>query len=416
MTEEQGVQEQSKKCYVVINAGSSSFKFSVFIERRDGRLERFVFGEVESTSSKPHFRAKNRDQECIAEWHWEEGASLEILLTYMIEWIEQQLHPHRLVAIGHRMVHGGQHYHDAALVTEETMPTLRALTPFAPLHQPRVLAVLDILLARYPDLTQVACFDTAFHATNPRVSQLYGLPASLTDQGVIRYGFHGSSYEYVSEEMKLLDPWAASGSTIVAHLGSGASMCALVNGKSVASTMGFSALDGLVMGTRCGTLDPGVILYLLREHGMTPDELETMLYKESGMLGISGGVSDDVRDLLASDEPAAREAIEVFVYRVVREIGSLAAAAGGMDALVFTAGIGEHSPEIRAAICSRLAWMGVELDPEANRHGRLRISSADSQARVWIVPANEEVVIARHTARMAAGEELQSLNLRAWQN
>ncbi len=416
MAEERVASEPGGKCFVVVNAGSSSFKFSVFIERRGGRLERHVFGEVETAASKPRFYARNRDQKRIAEWCWEEGASLETLLTCMIEWVEQQLSPHRLVAIGHRMVHGGQHYHDAALVTEKTLPILRALTPFAPLHQPRVLAVLDILLARYPDLIQVACFDTAFHATNPRISQLYGLPASLSDQGLIRYGFHGSSYEYISEEMKLLDPWASSGSTIVAHLGSGASMCALVNSKSVASTMGFSALDGLVMGTRCGTLDPGLILYLLQEKGMTPKELETMLYQESGLLGVSGGVSSDVRDLLASDAPAAREAIELFVYRVVREIGSLAAAAGGMDALVFTAGIGEHSPEIRAAICARLAWMGVELDQEANQLGRLRISSSESQARVWIIPANEELVIARHTARMAAGEELQSLNLRAWQN
>lgn len=412
MTKKEADDAPARKSYVVINAGSSSFKFSVFLEMDDARLERLIFGEIEDAHGAAKFHAKDSALATIETRYWQEATPLDSLLVFLIEWIADHLAPHHLVAVGHRMVHGGQHYHDAMAVTTQTLPALRALIPLAPLHQPHLLAVLDILTRRYPHIPQVVYCDTAFHATNPHTSQLYGLPANLSEEGVIRYGFHGSSYEFVSEELKTLDPWASSGATIVAHLGNGASVCALRNGKSVATTMGFSALDGLVMGTRSGTLDPGVMLYLLQEKGMSPKEIETMLYRESGLLGISGGISADMRDLLESDAPAAKEAIDVFVYRVVREIGSLAAAAGGMDALVFTAGIGEHSPEIREAICAKLAWMGVELDPVANQQGRLRISSSESQARVWIIPANEELVIARHTARMASGQEMQSLNIR----
>ncbi|MBS1170506.1 MAG: Acetate kinase [Burkholderiaceae bacterium] len=394
--------EVAKRCYVVINAGSSSFKFSVFVEQDNGQLDRTVFGEVEGTRTKPHFYAKNRTYEKIDERCWEHEEPVDVLLAFLVSWIEEHLAPNRLVAIGHRMVHGGAYYQQALLVDEEAMTRLRTLVPLAPLHQPRVLAALDALLTRYPDLPQVICFDTAFHSDSPRISQLYGLPVSMSNEGLRRYGFHGSSYEYVSSRLPQVDPRAAVGRTIVAHLGSGASMCALVGGKSVASTMGFTALDGLVMGTRCGVIDPGLLLYLMQEKGMTPKEVETLLYQESGLFGVSGGISNDVRDLLASDEPAAKEALDLFVYRVVRETGSLAAAAGGLDAFVFTAGVGEHSPEMRARICAQLGWLGVELDEEANRLGKARISAPDSRVNVWIIPTNEELMIARHTAKLTA--------------
>lgn len=400
MTDAERVNSQEQRCFAVINAGSSSFKFSVFLEEFEGQLERVVFGEIEATQGRPYFYAKNNLYLRIDERQWDTGTSLDSLLVYLIEWIEQHLAPNRLVAVGHRMVHGGQHHQNALMVTEESMTHLKSLVPLAPLHQPRVLAALDALAARYPNLQQVVCFDTAFHSTNSRISQLYGLPKALSDEGLRRYGFHGSSYEFICEEMMRLDPQVADGRIIAAHLGSGASMCAMVNGKSVASTMGFTALDGLLMGTRCGVIDPGLLLYLMQEKGMTPKEVEVMLYQESGLLGVSGGISNDVRDLLASSDPAAKEALDLFVYRVVRETGSLAAAAGGMDVLVFTAGIGEHSPEIRAAVCEQLDWMGVELDEEANRLGNGCISAADSRVAVWVIPANEELMIARHTARL----------------
>jgi len=250
----------------------------------------------------------------------------------------------------------------------------------------------------------VVCFDTSFHKTNSRISQLYGLPQELTAKGLWRYGFHGLSYEYIAQELPLIDEKASAGRTIIAHLGNGASMCGLVGGKSVASTMGFSALDGLVMGTRCGTFDPGVMLYLLQHEKMTPTEIETMLYQQSGLLGVSG-ISSDVRDLLASDAPAAKTALDLFAYRVVRETGSLVAACGGLDAFVFTAGIGEHSPEVRAAVCEQLEWLGVRLDVKANQMGRIRISSSDSRVSVWILPTYEELMIARHGARISKGCE-----------
>lgn len=392
---------QGKRCFLVINAGSSSYKFSVFVEESGDQLERTFFGEIEGTQVNPHFYAKNNQHVRIDERHWDVGTPLDELLAFLIDWIEGHLAPNRLVAVGHRMVHGGQDYQYAQKVTAESMSDLKTLVPLAPLHQPRVLSVLDALMARYPNLDQVVCFDTAFHATNSRISRLYGLPKELSDEGLIRYGFHGSSYEFIGEEIERLDSKVAGGRLIVAHLGSGASMCAMVNGKSVASTMGFTALDGLLMGTRCGTIDPGLVLYLMQQKNMTPQELELVLYEQSGLLGVSGGISCDVRDLLASSDPAAKDALDLFVYRVVREAGSLAAAAGGIDAFVFTAGVGEHSPEIRAAVCDQLEWMGIELDEEANQLGNGRISSGDSRVAVWVIPANEELMIARHTARLA---------------
>jgi acetate kinase len=283
------------------------------------------------------------------------------------------------------------------------LAALEQLVPLAPLHQPHNLAPIRLLLERSADLPQVACFDTSFHHTNPELAQRFALPAELHDAGVRRYGFHGLSYEYVAAALPALDAKAAAGRAVVLHLGNGASMCALEAGRSVASTMGFTALDGLPMGTRCGSLDPGVMLYLMDERGMDARAIETLVYHRSGLLGVSG-LSSDMRELLASAEPRARLAIDLYVYRIRRELGSLAAALGGLDAIVFTAGIGENAPAIRSRVCQDAAWLGVELDPEANDRGGPRISTAGSRVSAWAVPTNEELMIARHTRRLLQPE------------
>lgn len=381
---------------VVVNAGSSSIKFSLFAGRSSDTLADVAHGEIEGIGTAPHFFAKDQQGRSLIEQRWDQGTSYDDLLDQLMAWIESHLGPNRLTAAGHRVAHGGPAYIAPQLVTPAVLSDLRALASLAPLHQPHNLAPIDAFARRHPGLPQVACFDTAFHATNPRVSRIYGLPEALTDAGIRRFGFHGLSYEYIAGELPQWEPRALTGRVIVAHLGSGASMCAMVGGKSVASTMGFSALDGLPMGTRCGVLDPGVVLYLLQEKGMSAKALATLLYQQSGLLGVSG-ISSDVRELLASSDPRAREAIELFVYRAAREIGSLAAAAGGLDALVFTAGIGEHAPQIRAGICAQSAWLGIRLEPASNESGGPRISAADSPVSVWVIPTDEESMVARHT-------------------
>lgn len=386
----------SGKCLLVINAGSSSIKFSLFAGDKHTVLNSFVQGEIENIGTAPHFFADSRTGGRLAEHRWDNNASHEDVLEHLITWIETYLGPNRLMATGHRVAHGGLTCTTPQIITADVLAQLRTAIPLAPLHQPHNLAPITALAALHPGLQQVACFDTGFHATNPRISRMYGLPQTLTEEGLKRFGFHGLSYEYVAGELLRLDPRAAAGRTIVAHLGSGASMCALVNGKSVASSMGFSALDGLPMGTRCGALDPGVVLYLLQQKKMSAAALETLLYQQSGLLGVSG-ISNNVRDLLASSDAKARDEIALFVYRSAREIGSLAAAAGGLDALVFTAGIGEHAPEIRASICEQSAWLGIQLDPQANHFGGPRISTPDSPISVWVIPTNEELMVARHT-------------------
>jgi acetate kinase len=300
------------------------------------------------------------------------------------------------VAIGHRVVHGGLDYSapvrvDAALVT-----ALERFVPLAPLHQPHNLAPIRVLLERAPALVQVACFDTAFHHGQPAVAQAFALPKAITDRGVRRYGFHGLSYEFIAQALPAIDARAAKGRAIVLHLGNGASMCAMAAGRSVASTMGFTAVDGLPMGTRCGNLDPGVILYLIDELGMDARAIEKLIYQQSGLLGVSG-ISSDMRTLQSSDDPAARAAIDLFVYRIGRELGSLAAALGGLDAIVFTAGIGENSASLRERVCSDAAWLGVELDRGTNAAGGPRLTTATSRVAAWVIPTNEELMIARHT-------------------
>jgi acetate kinase len=386
----------ARDCFLVINAGSSSIKFSVFTGDNSTSLLGLIHGAIESIGTKPHFYLQDAHGKRTAEHEWPDAMTQEDLLDDLINRIEAHPGTKRLVAAGHRVAHGGLDCTTPQLVTPELMRKLLAATPLAPLHQPHNLAPIAALAARHTGLPQVACFDTGFHSTNSDTSRMYGLPEALTKEGLWRFGFHGLSYEYIAGELPSIDPKAATGRTIVAHLGNGASMCAMVNGKSVASSMGFSALDGLVMGSRCGVLDPGVLLYLLQEKRMVAEEIEDLLYRHSGLLGVSG-ISSDVRLLLASSDARAREALDLFVYRAAREIGSLAAAAGGLDALVFTAGIGEHASEIRARICEQSAWLGIKLAPDANQAGGPRISAPDSAVSVWVIPTNEELMVARHT-------------------
>ena len=382
---------------LVLNAGSSSLKFSIFgVEKGTG--EQLVRGQIEGIGTSPRFRLCRGSGEVIEAQSLVGGEPLnhEQALRYVIDRCPRWIGGYRLVAAGHRVVHGGVKYAEPVAITPEVLADLERLVPLAPLHQPHNLAAIRAAIETMPFLPQVACFDTAFHRTQPEVAQQFGLPRHLTDEGVRRYGFHGLSYEYVASKLPSIDSRAAQGRTIVAHLGNGASMCALLAGKSIATTMSFTPLDGLVMGTRVGSLDPGVLLYLMARHGMNAATLENMLYHESGLLGVSG-VSSDMRELLASRDPRAAEAIDLFVYRINRELGSLAAALGGLDALVFTGGIGENAAEIRRRICLDAKWLGVSFDEAANSKGGTRISHAESGTAVWVIPTNEELMIANHT-------------------
>jgi acetate kinase len=384
----------------VLNAGSSSLKFSLFAMRA-GALVVEVRGQIEGLHTAPHFVARDASGHTVAERLWGEGAKLghEGAVEHLTVFLRERLVGDRLVGVGHRVVHGGPEYAHPVRVDARILRALESLVPLAPLHQPHNLSAIAALLERAPELPQVACFDTAFHRTNPEVAQRFALPVGLHEAGVRRYGFHGLSYEYVASVLSSVDEAAAAGRTVVLHLGNGSSMCALAARRSMASTMGFTALDGLPMGTRCGALDPGVMLYLMDEHGMDARAIERLLYTQSGLLGMSG-LSSDMRALLASDHPRARLAIDVYAYRIRRELGSLAAALGGLDAIVFTAGIGEHAAAIRERVCRDAAWLGVALDEGANARGGPLISARDSRVRAWVIPTDEELMIARHTLRV----------------
>ncbi|MEI7445160.1 MAG: acetate/propionate family kinase [Burkholderiales bacterium] len=382
----------------VLNAGSSSLKFSV-LRIRDGALAPLLSGQLEGLFTSPRFVLRDAAGVRLDERAWGEGVRLghDGALAHLLEVLDARLAGEALLGVGHRVVHGGARFAEPMRVDAALLAELRTLEPLAPLHQPHNLAPIAALLARAPGLPQVACFDTAFHRSNPELAQRFGLPDAMHEAGVRRYGFHGLSYEHVASVLPSIDPRAAAGRTIVAHLGNGASLCAMQGGRSVASTMGFTAVDGLLMGTRCGTLDPGVVLWLMRERGMSADEIQSLLYDRSGLLGVSG-VSSDMRTLLASDAAGARRAIDLYCYRIGREIGSLAAALGGLDALVFTAGIGEHAAPVREAVCRHAAWLGARLDAAANAAGADRLHAPDSGLAIWRVPTNEEGMIARHTA------------------
>ena len=388
---------------VVLNAGSSSLKFSVFAGADD--LPFVVGGQVSGLyTAAPRFVAKDASGSAVAEKRWDAEAALdhEGAIGHIVEWLRSSYgDAHRLGAVGHRVVHGGMDFAAPVRVDGEVVTRLEKLIPLAPLHQPHNLAPIRALLQQAPGLPQVACFDTAMHRSNPALAQMFALPKALSDAGVRRYGFHGLSYEYIASVLPRFDERAARGKTVVLHLGNGASMCALDAGRSVASTMGFTAVDGLPMGTRCGALDPGVILYLMDEHGMDARAIEKLIYSQSGLLGVSG-LSSDMRELLASDQPQAQVAVDLFLYRIGRELGSLAAALGGLDAIVFTAGIGERAAVVRERICAQAAWLGVTLDPDANAQGSPRISTPDSRTAAWVIPTNEELMIARHTRDLLA--------------
>ena len=385
---------------VVLNAGSSSLKFSLFA-RRDGGLEPVVRGNVENLYTAPRFVGKDPNGMLLEEHSWGEGERLghDGALEYVVAFLRSTFAEHRLCGVGHRVVHGGLDYTQPVRVDATILADLERLIPLAPLHQAHNLAPIRALLERSPLLSQVACFDTAFHSGAPAVARAFALPKAITERGVRRYGFHGLSYEHIANVLPRLDARAARGRTIVLHLGNGASMCAIDDGRSVATTMGFTAADGLPMGTRCGSLDPGAILYFLDELKMDARAIEKLIYQESGLLGVSG-ISSDMRTLEASREPGARAAIDLYIYRIGRELGSLAAALGGLDAIVFTAGIGENSIGLRERVCRDAQWLGIELDAAANAAGGPRISTASSRASAWVVPANEELTIARHTWRL----------------
>lgn len=386
---------------LILNAGSSSIKFTLFRANAvPTRADLLCHGQMSGIGHAVHFHADDATGMTLADQTLEDGANHAAALESLLQWFGRRYSERRLIGAGHRVVHGGHLYTAPVLIDGTVVEELRQLVPLAPLHQPHHLTAIAALSKLYPELPQVACFDTSFHLTQPHVASAFALPQAISAEGVRRYGFHGLSYEYIAGQLAHMQPQLASkGRVVVAHLGAGASMCAMRGGKSVATTMGFTALDGLPMARRCGNLDPGVVLYLLQEKNMSADEVAKMLYHESGLLGVSG-ISDEMQTLLASDDPRAEQAIGLFVYRVCRELGSLAAALGGLDALVFTAGIGEHAAEIRHRVCEASAWLGLQIDPAANADHGPRITLADSRIPAWVIPTDEELMIARHTARL----------------
>lgn len=395
---------------LVLNAGSSSIKFSVFEAHEDGHQPRKSFqGQVEGLGGAARFTVKAHGGEVLGEHRWPEGATVshEEGLAHLNEWLTPRLQGRALLGCGHRVVHGGVRHTRPVLIDDEVLQSLEALCPLAPLHQPHNLAPIRAIRARLPALPQVACFDTAFHHGQSEVVRQFALPREVTQAGVQRYGFHGLSYEYIASVLPEVHASLADARVIVAHLGNGASLCAMRAGRSVASTMGFSALDGLAMGTRCGTLDPGVIFHLLREMKLTPDQVEHMLYHDSGLLGMSG-VSNDMRQLRArAHEPQVRLALDIYVHRIAREIGSLAAAMGGLDAIVFTAGIGENDADTRAEVIEACGWLGFALDAPRNLAQGPCISLGDpSQGpSAWVVPTDEEGMLARKVLGVLAGRQ-----------
>ncbi len=383
---------------LTLNAGSSSIKFSLFQVDAHGALTFISHGLSEIEGTQQHFLAKNPAGKVLTEERWTpKDQHFQPVLEHMIAWTEAHLGKDHLMAVGHRVVHGGADHDHPGRVTASLLDALDRLTPLAPLHEPHNLAPIRAVMAARPNLPQVACFDTAFHHSMPVVATRFALPREYEAAGVRRYGFHGLSYEYISRRLREIAPALAKGRVIAAHLGNGASLCAMQDGRSLDTTMGFTALDGLMMGTRCGALDPGVILYLQQERGRTAKEVEDLLYKQSGLLGVSGGISSDMRSLLASKDPRAEDAIELFVYRIARDIGALTSSLGGLEGIIFTAGIGEHAPEIRARVCARLGWLGVALNEKANARDADVISTEQSRVEVRVVPTNEEAMIARHT-------------------
>jgi acetate kinase len=386
---------------LVINAGSSSIKFQLFAVAPSDRLERRFKGQIEGIGMRPRLLAVAREHEILVDETWPpaEVPDLPAELDKVIAFLRPQIGGKLPAAIGHRVVHGGPLYAEPVAVTSRVLAELEKFISLAPLHQPNNLAPIRAVLQRRSHLLQVACFDTAFHRGHPEVADRYAIPQSFYAAGVRRYGFHGLSYEFIARRLWEIAPEVAGGRVVVAHLGSGASMCAISGGRSVESTMGFTALDGLPMGTRSGQIDPGVVLYLMSENGMSADAIEAFLYKDCGLKGLSG-ISNDVRELLASEDPQARLALDYFVYRIVLFTGMLAAAMGGIDGFVFTAGIGENAPLIREAVIRRLSWLGIDLSTQANKKNAACISLKGARVPCFVIPTDEELMIAIHTLRV----------------
>jgi acetate kinase len=387
---------------LVINAGSSSIKISVFETAADRSLTPRVQGEVAGIGTTPRFSAVDAQGRGLAD-EFVPRNDHEGAIAAILGWFAGHIGGEAaLDGVGHRIVHGGLVYSQPVLIDDHVIAELEALVPLAPLHQPHHLAAIRAIKAVAPEVPQVGCFDTGFHRSQPSLAQQFALPRKLTDKGIRRYGFHGLSYEYITSALPQIAPDRAQGKLIVAHLGNGASMCAIERSHSIATTMSFTPVDGLMMGTRTGALDPGVILYLLQHERMPAEAIEKLIYERSGLLGVSG-LSSDMRTLLVSEQPAAKEAIDLFVYRIGRELGSLAAALGGLDALVFTGGIGEHAVELRARVCHDAQWLGIQLDEAANAGGGPRISRTGSAVSVLVVATDENLMIARHTRRLLEG-------------
>ncbi len=383
---------------LVLNAGSSSLKFCVFQRPANNHWRLEARGQIDGIGTSPRLVVKGEHGEKMADQDVPVGDGRGAV-NALAAWLKSHYGGSRVVGVGHRVVHGGAKFTGPVILDKGVFAELQALIPLAPLHQPYNLAAIEAATERLPDCPQVCCFDTSFHRGAPAVSELVPLPADIRKGGVQRYGFHGISYEYIASVLPELAPEIANGRVIIAHLGSGASMCALKNGKSIDHTLGFTALDGLCMGTRPGSLDPGVVLHLFQGLKMTPKEVETILYKKSGLIGISG-ISNDMRDLLGKEDPNATLAIDYFIYQAAKQIGALTASLGGVDAIVFTAGIGENSPEIRRRICEASKWLGCSMDEKANAAKGPRISTPDSKVSLWVIPTNEELMIARHTANL----------------
>ncbi|WP_454918717.1 acetate/propionate family kinase [Xanthobacter sediminis] len=395
---------------LTLNAGSSSLKFSLY-DISEGSVEPTLMavGQVDSIGGKPKLKATLAPSTpaITRELAGAEASDHNTALATALGVLRGQYPEARACVVGHRVVHGGPRFAEPVVVTEPVMEEMRALSPFAPIHQPHNLAGIEAAQAAFPEALQVACFDTAFHRAHPKVNDVFALPREYYDKGVRRYGFHGLSYEYITGELKRVAPLLHDGRVVVAHLGNGASMCGILGGRSVASTMGFTALDGLPMGTRCGQIDPGVIFYMVQQEGKTIDEVRDIFYYKSGLLGMSG-LSNDMRTLEAADTPEAHEAIDYFVFRIRRELGGLVAALGGLDALVFCGGIGENSRKIRRRICEGMAWIGLEIDHDQNDVSARVISTEFSRARIMVIPTNEELVIARACKSLLAQQHARA--------
>ncbi|MGQ3673446.1 acetate/propionate family kinase [Xanthobacter sp. TB0136] len=388
---------------LTLNAGSSSLKFSMYNIAGDGEPQLMAMGEVEKIGSQPRLKTQVgvKGAEVTRDLAAAEAKDHSSALNTALGLLREKFPEAQASVVGHRVVHGGPHFTEAVVIDDAILEELRRLSPLAPLHEPHNIAGVEAAKVHFPDALQVACFDTAFHRRHPKVNDMFAIPREYYEKGVRRYGFHGLSYEYISGELKEIAPLLHAGRVVVAHLGNGASMCAILNGRSVASTMGFTPLDGLPMGTRCGQIDPGVIFYLLQQEGLSVDDVRKMLYDKSGLLGLSG-LSNDMRVLLNAQVPEAHEAIDYFVFRIRRELGGLAATLGGVDALVFCGGIGENAVEIRRRICEDLSWIGIEVDTNKNESNALVISTEFSRTRVMVIPTNEELVIARAAKRLLA--------------